>query len=457
MSASKGSSYILILTALPVETSAVCSHLSLLSTIVIDYQKYQLATLGDTTVVVAETGKGNVKASIVATKAISQFLPRLIIFVGIAGGVKDVSRGDVVYPSCVSYAVSGKEMKDGTFSSSPMDHRPRKALLDLADTTSERGWRGRILNGGESIAERKTVKGRITSSEAVIAGDCGPLSELIRQHYIDTIAVDMESYGVMQAAYDGGNYDAFVVRGISDRRIDKLEEHDRSWQPKAAATAAGFAFEFLDNFLEQRNRHVADEDKDLNANNSNAGTSESKGDDTAQKEKLSVEGTTKHTVEAVQNSPEKSPEKAPDWDHSAALLKRFNEMPGITRGKCTDLKIRFTGSATAVPVHECEALSLDMGYTIRRPIQIIEPKKSTNSYAWLKYLYADYNFAEWLFDAKSEQEYQIQVRFEFGSGQKEVRIPLEELQRMRMVFQEPKQTFTKIHHQGVIMTKEIVT
>src|SRR5438309_2829014 len=53
-------------------------------------------------VVIRETGLGNVRAAIETLLAIHYFNPVLVLFVGVAGGLKDVELGDLVIPSRVS-------------------------------------------------------------------------------------------------------------------------------------------------------------------------------------------------------------------------------------------------------------------------------------------------------------------------------------------------------------------
>src|SRR4051812_49312642 len=90
-----------ILTALPVEYAAVRAHLSNPEeTVHPEGTVYDVGEFSSSdqswSVAIVETGAGNVGAAREAERAINHFDPEVILFVGVAGGVKDVSIGDVV-------------------------------------------------------------------------------------------------------------------------------------------------------------------------------------------------------------------------------------------------------------------------------------------------------------------------------------------------------------------------
>ncbi|MEU5766188.1 5'-methylthioadenosine/S-adenosylhomocysteine nucleosidase [Streptomyces asoensis] len=185
------------------------------------------------------TNKGNHSAAVIAERAIQEFSPLAVLFVGVAGALWDATRlGDVVMASHV-YAYHG-----GTSEDDGLKARPRvweaphgisqlaahlARLNDWADPTPDHDDEPQLRFG--AIAAGEIVQNSRISAEA----------KWIRQHYNDALAIEMEAAGVAQAGHLSGAPVA-IVRGISDRADGtKNSSEDRNWQPRAAANAAAFA------------------------------------------------------------------------------------------------------------------------------------------------------------------------------------------------------------------------
>ena len=191
-------------------------------------------------VVIVETGAGNPTAGIEASRALDYFRPQLALFVGVAGGVKDVALGDVVAADYV-YGYESSKVADvvlarmKTFGSAyPLVQRAR--AIRRRDC-----WQRRVTTGR---APRGFV-GPIAAGEQVIAERDSETMTLLNLHCGDALAVEMEGWGFLHGAHTNGDVPAMVIRGISDLLEGKSAEADADWQPAAAQHAAAFAFELL--------------------------------------------------------------------------------------------------------------------------------------------------------------------------------------------------------------------
>jgi nucleoside phosphorylase len=108
----------LLLTALGLETAAVLAHLADVKEVdpvkgTVFYEGRFHGPAENWLVRVAECGAGNVQSAITTERAITDFSPEVAIFVGIAGGIKDVQLGDVVAATEVYGYERGREETEG--------------------------------------------------------------------------------------------------------------------------------------------------------------------------------------------------------------------------------------------------------------------------------------------------------------------------------------------------------
>lgn len=242
----------LILTAIPIEYNAIQKYFQELESRMHpngDYYEVGNISLdgSEWEILIGLTGPHNTVAGIETQKAIEFFNPIIAIFVGVAGGLKDVELGDIVVSSKIYPYEYGKV--EGEFKPRSDSRAPNYRLIRLAEMVSrENNWRKRILTDDNQSPPRVFV-GPIVSGEKVIGDDQSYEYELIRRNYSDALAAEMEGSGFLEAAWRNNGLDALVIRGISDKcNKEKGEADINGSQEIAAANASAFAFEFLSKY-----------------------------------------------------------------------------------------------------------------------------------------------------------------------------------------------------------------
>jgi nucleoside phosphorylase len=237
-----------ILTALPVEYLAVRAHLTGLQDEVHPagtiYERGRFAAPGrDWDVLVAEVGAHNDTAAFEAERAIQHFSPQVALFVGVAGGLKDVSIGDVVAATRVYGYESGKAKK--AFEPRPDVGESSYALEQRAKAEARRdAWLAR-LQGGLSEAKPQARVAPIAAGAKVVADSRSDVARFLRAQYGDALAVEMEGRGFLRATRANSRVAALVVRGISDLLDHKQAADAGGSQQLASRNAAAFTFELL--------------------------------------------------------------------------------------------------------------------------------------------------------------------------------------------------------------------
>jgi nucleoside phosphorylase len=238
---------ILICTPLALEYDAVLRHLSNIEE---DHSFANLRCKRGTfenkdrqqiQIAVVETEPSIAKVSTATSKALAKFSPSVAILTGIAGGVKDCRINDIVVATEAFGYEHGKET-DAGFAGRPNVLPYDPSLIKLARNIAEEGtWKKRA---GYSAQGSKVFFGPIASGDKVIASHKTELYEMLKRHYNNTLAVEMEAIGFARAVH-GEPVKAINIRGISDLLAGKAEADAKGNQELVVQYASGFVLELI--------------------------------------------------------------------------------------------------------------------------------------------------------------------------------------------------------------------
>ncbi|NET59512.1 MAG: 5'-methylthioadenosine/S-adenosylhomocysteine nucleosidase, partial [Symploca sp. SIO2E6] len=247
-----------ILTAIPVEYQAVRTYLTGLQPNKHPrgrhYEQGTFSANGQVwDVKIAAIGPGNIGAALQTQLAIAYFNPDVILFVGVAGGIKDVRLGDVVAATKVYGYESGKA--EESFKSRANFGRSTSKLEKIARSEANiNDWLERLPLIPEPTPT--VFVAPIVSGEKVVASTKSEVFQFLRSRFGDAVAVEMEGIGFLDAAHDNPQVSAMVIRGISDLIDGKSEVDAQGYQEIAAHHASAFAFQVLAKFIVENDNKV---------------------------------------------------------------------------------------------------------------------------------------------------------------------------------------------------------
>lgn len=241
-----------ILTALPLEYIAVREHLVDLEEVT--HAKGKVYEIGkfngiyhNWEIGIAEVGAGNNVCAVETERAINFFNPDVMLFVGIAGAIKDLNLGDVVAADKAYGYEYGKVSSTG-FLTRPEAGRSTYSILERARAEARKcDWKARIRGNIEGNDPTIIIK-PIAAGEKVVTEIRSEVYKLITTHYNDAVAVEMEGSGFFTACHANEGLQSLIVRGISDLLNNKEETDKAGYQVIAARNASAFAFEVLSKF-----------------------------------------------------------------------------------------------------------------------------------------------------------------------------------------------------------------
>jgi nucleoside phosphorylase len=236
-----------ILSAISVEYEAVLAHLSDVQEKAFSRVIYKQGVFSGQkntwSVGVGITGPGNSKAALFAERAIRYFKPHCILFIGVAGGLKDVRIGDVVAATKVygyGYGKAGEEFEGRPDVMNASQQLVQRALTEA----SQDDWKQRIR--GPHLGRKPRVHvAPIASGDQLLASRNSSTWHSVRTNYSDALAVEMEGHGFLDALQAHSQIEASIIRGISDLIDGKATADAQGYQKLAAYHASAFAFELL--------------------------------------------------------------------------------------------------------------------------------------------------------------------------------------------------------------------
>jgi nucleoside phosphorylase len=243
----------IILSALDVEINAVKKHLTNIRSI--EHPKthtvYEIGEFeGDKIyweIVFKDIGRGNPNCGVMTERAINHFDPCVIIFVGIAGGIKDVIKGDIVVAEKIYDYESGK-IGEKTIGK-PQIGLSSHAIFERAKYVKKFDkWKERIIELSEKAPEPKVEIRAIATGEKVIVNTKSEIFKYIIETFGDAIAVETEAIGFITPINAYSGLQALLVRGISDMIDDKNEPDNDLYKVIASDYASAFIFQILYEF-----------------------------------------------------------------------------------------------------------------------------------------------------------------------------------------------------------------
>lgn len=236
-----------MVTALGTELNALRAHLQDVQTYQYKGTIYECGRLSENGpgVALVEAGPGNVGAALETERAIACFGPRLLLFVGVAGGLKDVGVGDVVAATKIYGYEGGKETQQSLSRPDIGTVSHRVEQIARAVIRADEWPRRRIPTAFDTRNTYGAVTGAIAAGEKVLAATNSDVLQRLREQLNDTVAVEMEGIGTARAVRANPAVDLMIIRGISDLIDGKAAADAMGSQEIASASAAAFAVELL--------------------------------------------------------------------------------------------------------------------------------------------------------------------------------------------------------------------
>lgn len=214
-------------------------------------------------VILVEIESGNTNSAFETERAIREFDPEAVFFIGLAGGIRDIRVGDVVVSTKI-YGYESGTVRFEEFEWKPEISNSSYSLEQRAKADARSGnWVQRL----EEIVDFQIPQAKVSpiaAGEKVIIDQQSDIAQFIKKKYSDALAVETEGKGFLEAARANSSINAIVIRGISYL----LEIKDVENKLHAAKNAAAFFFEMLSNLKSEAKINTLNNIDTLNVSNS---------------------------------------------------------------------------------------------------------------------------------------------------------------------------------------------
>ena len=261
-----------ILTVLPEEYQAVCNLIpNLIPAVGLINDPNLLAWKtgyincnnygGSYSVAIGMIGRSGTSNSALATiDAIIRWHPRYLFFVGIAGGLGDLEKGDIVLADVIYGYEYGKIEKIFQLRTNWTFNTDQGLLNSAIAYSFEDTWKKNLSNSSLQPGHPKAIIGEIASGDKVVDDPTNPFFANILDKLPRLSAVEMEGAGVGQAIEQshakGYSIGFMMIRGISDlprKQKNKKElrgsQERETWKKIASNVAATFTLGWIQNGL----------------------------------------------------------------------------------------------------------------------------------------------------------------------------------------------------------------
>lgn len=237
---------VVIMTPIPLEFQAVSQHLTNRKPVYDGDRLYEMGMFKgqfhDYEILLVEPGAKVENMAVATQRAIQFFTPAIVLLVGIAGGLKDVTIGDIVIGQKVYGYESGKESEDGFMARPEVQLLSTHLVARAKFVARTEKWKQSY--DGYSL-KPNVYFGAVAAGNKLMASENNLPFQHIKKHFNDAIAIEMEATGFAKALEGYREIHGLVIRGISDLCKDKTITDAQGNQPLAAEGAAAFAFDLL--------------------------------------------------------------------------------------------------------------------------------------------------------------------------------------------------------------------